>query len=1037
MGVSGASDIDNDALSYNIESYYNSAWSLIAANDSDGSYSWDISGIATQGNVQFRSFANDGSANSQTYTSSNTYNIDNSAPLTSANFTSSNWQNHNINIALTCSDTGAAGCSATSYCADTLNTCSPNTIYSSAVAITNEGTNYLRFISNDTVNNTEAANSQIVKIDKTKPVPVFAIQTSGNSTYTNSDSISVYINITEANPANLTYKLYNATSALNTTIFIGWNETANTSIIWSSLPEGVYYYNVTAVDLASNLNFTEIRIITLDTSLPVPDFNGTSLLNDTYVNTNRINVGISVTETNPMNETFSLNTGNNVLLYYNNTALQYYFAWTGLDEGTYYYNASVKDKANNRNFTLQRKITLDRTAPVLDYTTLTPDNSAFTNKTSLFVNVSVTEINFANITFRLDNATSLVNSTIYTTSNWIINFTSLQDASYFYNVSMKDKASNFGFTAIRNITIDTIKPSLTVSHPISTSSASMTLNLTTNEFSTCYIRNATISSADYILANVTNSTAHYSNLSLGIGDYEYILLCADKAGNSGTEQTPFTVVVSGSPVFANISSFPITGNVNGTKWNMSLSSSGSGRVAAAEYSLNPMNSNTGLNEERLSYYLALAGVKNITANLTNLNLKYYYTDSEISGIDESTLRIFHYNLSSSRWEAIETQGVDTANNFVWANSSHFSVFGLSGNRTEEAPPPSGVVGGGAGGGVGSFVERKGFYADKKEIAYVLTPKEYLADSLLVTSASSNKQNISVRLVNLNHLITLSETELELMPSEAKSLKLEIIAGNEPRIYSGKIVLESSEQTLEIPVSVEIETANVLFDVKLLIQDEAREVVEGTGVISADISLFNVGAPRTVDVLLNYTLMDSEGNVLWSEHEVRAVKNRLDFKREFKLPELAVGNYVLGVQAIYYNSLGSSTAMFSVVPKEAEKEEAISPSMIAGIVKETLKPYLLTFSAFIVTLALLGGIYVCTVKARARRKLYMLALVQDCRDYIRKKDYTGASAVYEEIRNVYRKLPESDKEQFYEKIIGCYNGINRSFQKGNLDGANCK
>ncbi len=57
-----------------------------------------------------------------------------------------------------------------------------------------------------------------------------------------------------------------------------------------------------------------------------------------------------------------------------------------------------------------------------------------------------------------------------------------------------------------------------------------------------------------------------------------------------------------------------------------------------------------------------------------------YTDSQIAGLDEDTLAIYHYDEILSRWVGLPS-AVDTVNNTVTASTSHFSIFAIMGNKT--------------------------------------------------------------------------------------------------------------------------------------------------------------------------------------------------------------------------------------------------------------------------------------------------------------------------------------------------------------------
>jgi hypothetical protein len=82
-------------------------------------------------------------------------------------------------------------------------------------------------------------------------------------------------------------------------------------------------------------------------------------------------------------------------------------------------------------------------------------------------------------------------------------------------------------------------------------------------------------------------------------------------------------------------------------------------------------------KQNLSDYLTIT---NLTANgYVDFNLSY--TDSDITGLIESSIRINRYNDSSGEWEELATSTVDTENNIVSSgNISSFSLFAPFGSE---------------------------------------------------------------------------------------------------------------------------------------------------------------------------------------------------------------------------------------------------------------------------------------------------------------------------------------------------------------------
>jgi transglutaminase-like putative cysteine protease len=123
---------------------------------------------------------------------------------------------------------------------------------------------------------------------------------------------------------------------------------------------------------------------------------------------------------------------------------------------------------------------------------------------------------------------------------------------------------------------------------------------------------------------------------------------------------------------------------------------------------NPGTANVGV--LGLNKYIEIEADENIKNNLGWIIIKMYYTDEDVSnaGIDESTLRMYYYNETISKWEVMTNSGVNTTANYVWGNTTHLSFFGLFGNLstttttipTTTVPPTATVTGGGGGGGGG-------------------------------------------------------------------------------------------------------------------------------------------------------------------------------------------------------------------------------------------------------------------------------------------------------------------------------------------------
>ncbi len=148
-----------------------------------------------------------------------------------------------------------------------------------------------------------------------------------------------------------------------------------------------------------------------------------------------------------------------------------------------------------------------------------------------------------------------------------------------------------------------------------------------------------------------------------------------------------------------------------------------------------------------------------------VTLTFYYTDSDISGIDESTLTAYRWN--GSAWTALSDSAVDTSLNKVTATTQQFSDFALIGNASpscgdgscngsetcSSCPTDCGACdtggGGGGGGGGGALptsTTNKVILQGKASPAAYLTA---LKDGQVIVNTQANSQaDFKVEISNL-------------------------------------------------------------------------------------------------------------------------------------------------------------------------------------------------------------------------------------------------------------------------------------------------
>ncbi len=128
----------------------------------------------------------------------------------------------------------------------------------------------------------------------------------------------------------------------------------------------------------------------------------------------------------------------------------------------------------------------------------------------------------------------------------------------------------------------------------------------------------------------------------------------------------------------------------------------SGAVTIVKYTSQPPGLGTN-SFSALGTYISIVVDSSIENSLNYSIIKMYYTDTEvaIANLQESTLRLNKWN--GSVWIKFDPPngGVDTVNNFVWANTTTFSTWGPYGSTNPSTSSSSGTTSGGGGGGGGS------------------------------------------------------------------------------------------------------------------------------------------------------------------------------------------------------------------------------------------------------------------------------------------------------------------------------------------------
>ncbi|MGY4884316.1 MAG: hypothetical protein ACP5NZ_01930, partial [Nanobdellota archaeon] len=228
-------------------------------------------------------------------------------------------------------------------------------------------------------------------------------------------------------------------------------------------------------------------------------------------------------------------------------------------------------------------IITDTVPPLINYIFPTRENNSNVSQNWIYVNISVIEDNFKNITFDLYYINNtLLNSTTFTDATRSINFTLLQDGKYLYNVTIFDLIGNMNYTFVNKISLDTISPLINIIYPednFNFSGYSIPfLNYSvndTNELFNCTLYGTW--NGGWHPNQTTNnpikeSINNFSYISTeGDGYYLWNVKCEDNHGNIGWNSTNYTFSTFLAVESLNSSEFVVYMTSNDARGNVFLS----------------------------------------------------------------------------------------------------------------------------------------------------------------------------------------------------------------------------------------------------------------------------------------------------------------------------------------------------------------------------------------------------------------------------------------------------------------------------------
>ncbi|MBI3026524.1 hypothetical protein HYY70_00270 [Candidatus Woesearchaeota archaeon] len=215
-----------------------------------------------------------------------------------------------------------------------------------------------------------------------------------------------------------------------------------------------------------------------------------------------------------------------------------------------------------------------------------------------------------------------------------------------------------------------------------------------------------------------------------------------------------------------------------------------------------------------------------------------------------------------------------------------------------------------------------FDIDQILLKVLIKSGELIEKQVRVMNTGSYSADININVFVVDDIVKSDASSFAIKPGQTKIVNLKFTSSvpeenieQQPGIYVGKLVASSSKVEKEIPVVIEIETKNVLFDMNLNPIGFERKIKQGSDT-TIEVRMFNLESIESVNVEVEYFVKDMNGNTILTESETVVVKSQASFFKTISVPKtLKPGPYVFAALVKFGKSIGTASYLFEVAGPE--------------------------------------------------------------------------------------------------------------------------
>jgi len=210
------------------------------------------------------------------------------------------------------------------------------------------------------------------------------------------------------------------------------------------------------------------------------------------------------------------------------------------------------------------------------------------------------------------------------------------------------------------------------------------------------------------------------------------------------------------------------------------------------------------------------------------------------------------------------------------------------------------------------------------VKVMLKQGDFFEKAVQVSNNGGSAESVSVVVSGLEDLVYVDESSFTLEVGQVKTLDLSFISFiegyyYEPGVYLGSLNFQYGEEEVILPIVVEIESSETLFDMNLDFSVNDRYVVLG-GTALADITVYNFAELDMATVDMMYVVSDVNGNRLLTEEENLVVETQASVSKSIFVPDsFEEGKYIFYSTVTYGDSVGTASYLFDVASGEPDSK----------------------------------------------------------------------------------------------------------------------